>query len=90
MYPRASTLDCFLYGCWISPVEPTAFNCTLSKSNLCLNERCYACHGALKQKAGLRLDSVTLMERGSNNGNVLDVEGKDLPPLFQRLISTDL
>lgn len=52
-------------------------------------ERCYACHGALKQKAGLRLDSVTLMERGSNNGNVLDVEGKDLPPLFQRLISTD-
>ncbi|MDA7652962.1 DUF1549 domain-containing protein, partial [bacterium] len=52
-------------------------------------ERCYACHGALKQKGGLRLDSVTLMERGSNNGNILDVESKDLPPLFQRLISTD-
>ncbi|MDB4485368.1 hypothetical protein N9079_02925, partial [bacterium] len=43
-------------------------------------ERCYACHGALKQKGGLRLDSVTLMERGSNNGNILDVESKDLPP----------
>ncbi|MBT7875552.1 MAG: DUF1553 domain-containing protein [Verrucomicrobia bacterium] len=52
-------------------------------------ERCYACHGALKQKGGLRLDSVTLMERGSNNGNILDVESKDLPTLFQRLISTD-
>jgi len=52
-------------------------------------ERCYACHGALKQKGGLRLDSVTLMERGSNNGNILDVESKDLPPLFQRLTSTD-
>ena len=24
-----------------------------------LKERCYACHGALKQKAGLRLDTVS-------------------------------
>ncbi len=34
-------------------------------------ERCYACHGALKQKAGLRVDTVDWMKRGSTHGSVL-------------------
>ena len=29
-----------------------------------LRERCFSCHGALKQRAGLRLDTVQLMVRG--------------------------
>ncbi len=29
-----------------------------------LRARCYACHGALKQEAGLRLDTVAAMRRG--------------------------
>lgn len=36
-----------------------------------LKERCYACHGALKQKAGLRLDTATAMSKGGDNGNIL-------------------
>lgn len=36
-----------------------------------LKSRCYACHGALTQKAGLRLDTVALMHKGGDNGDVL-------------------
>src|SRR3954467_10912088 len=37
-----------------------------------LKSRCYACHGALKQKAGLRLDAVALMRKGGESGNIID------------------
>ena len=36
-----------------------------------LKERCYACHGALKQKAGLRVDTVALMRKGGDSGDII-------------------
>ena len=33
-----------------------------------LRSRCYSCHGSLKQKAGLRVDTVGLMLRGGDSG----------------------
>ena len=33
-----------------------------------LQERCYSCHGALKQKSGLRLDTVEAMRKGGSDG----------------------
>ncbi len=33
-----------------------------------LAARCYACHGALGQKNGLRLDTATLLKRGGDSG----------------------
>lgn len=33
-----------------------------------LRERCYSCHGVLKQKSGLRLDTVELMLKGGKSG----------------------
>ncbi len=33
-----------------------------------LAKHCYACHGALKQKSGLRLDTVALMRKGGDSG----------------------
>ena len=33
-----------------------------------LAARCYACHGALQQKAGLRLDTVLLVKKGGDSG----------------------
>ncbi len=36
-----------------------------------LKERCYACHGALKQKADLRLDTAAAMRKGGDNGDIL-------------------
>src|SRR5207253_6849638 len=40
-----------------------------------LSSRCYACHGALRQKAGLRLDTGGLIRKGSRGGPVV-VPGK--------------
>ena len=36
-----------------------------------LQARCYACHGALKQKRGLRLDTVASMKKGGDSGAAL-------------------
>ncbi len=51
-----------------------------------LKARCYACHGALKQKAGLRLDAVSLMHKGGENGDVIE---KASPLLLEKVASTD-
>jgi hypothetical protein len=37
-----------------------------------LAENCFACHGAKKQEAGLRLDSRAALDKGSDNGPVVD------------------
>ena len=54
-----------------------------------LEERCYACHGALKQDAGLRLDTGALLRKGSENGPVINVSAVDESPLLDRLSSDD-
>jgi len=53
------------------------------------HERCYACHGALKQKAGLRLDTASLILEGGENGNVIDVSFPRKSELIKRLITHD-
>jgi hypothetical protein len=40
-----------------------------------LTARCYACHGALQQKAGLRLDTTRFIREGGNSGPAV-VPGK--------------
>jgi hypothetical protein len=50
-------------------------------------ERCLACHGALKQKAGLRLDTVAAMRLGGKAGDVL--KGSHAM-LLSRVMTTDL
>ncbi len=47
-----------------------------------LKERCYACHGALKQKADLRLDTVAAMRHGGDDGDATKL-------LIERVTSTD-
>ncbi len=51
-----------------------------------LKERCYTCHGALKQKAGLRLDTVVAMKTGGDGGSVLTA---DHTLLLERVTTTD-
>src|SRR5262249_27525028 len=40
-----------------------------------LSGRCYACHGALQQKRGLRLDNAALIRKGGKSGPAI-VPGK--------------
>ncbi len=37
-----------------------------------LSKHCYACHGALHQKARLRLDTVVLMKKGGDSGSAIE------------------
>src|SRR5215210_4938194 len=37
-----------------------------------LARRCYACHGALKQKAGLRLDTAVRIRKGGDSGPAVE------------------
>ncbi len=54
-----------------------------------LRERCVECHGAEKQKAGLRLDARSLALKGGDDGPVI-VAGKSAESaIFQRITSTD-
>src|SRR5687768_15310742 len=54
-----------------------------------LRDRCYACHGALKQKAALRLDTGAAIRRGSEDGPVVRPETAAESPLLLRLASAD-
>jgi mono/diheme cytochrome c family protein len=54
-----------------------------------LRERCYACHGPLKQKAGLRLDTAALAIKGGDSGPAVkpgDVAGS---LLLERVSAAD-
>ena len=42
-----------------------------------LSKRCYACHGALQQKAGLRLDTAALMKKGGDSGPAIEPRSSD-------------
>jgi hypothetical protein len=51
-----------------------------------LAERCFACHGALKQNSGLRLDSGPLILAGSDSGPVI-VPGKPAESLLIGMVT---
>ena len=54
-----------------------------------LKARCYACHGALKQKVGLRVDSAENLRKGSKRGDVLALGQAEPGKLLVRLTAAD-
>jgi hypothetical protein len=55
-----------------------------------LRERCYSCHGALKQKADLRLDTVASMLKGGEDGPAIRRGDAAKSLLIERVTATDL
>lgn len=53
-----------------------------------LEERCYACHGALKQEGGLRLDTAALAIRGGDSGPAI-VPGDVAKSLLMARVSAE-
>jgi hypothetical protein len=51
--------------------------------------RCYACHGALKQEAGLRLDTAELVRKGSDSGPVAKPGKSAESSLIERVTHAD-
>jgi hypothetical protein len=54
-----------------------------------LKQRCYPCHGALKQKAGLRLDTGAAIRKGGKQGPVVLTNDVARSPLILRVASKD-
>jgi mono/diheme cytochrome c family protein len=55
-----------------------------------LRERCVACHGALKQEAGLRLDTAQLIRQGGDGGPAVIPGDPAGSLLLTRVTETDL
>lgn len=54
-----------------------------------LRERCFACHGALKQEGKLRLDTAALAFKGGESGAAFKPEDVDRSLLLKRVTATD-
>jgi hypothetical protein len=54
-----------------------------------LAERCFSCHGGLKQEAGLRLDTVALMVEGGESGGVVTKGDPAASLILERVSDTD-
>jgi hypothetical protein len=54
-----------------------------------LKARCFACHGALKQQAGLRLDTVSLMLEGGDSGPAIEPGEAEFSPIVERVASEE-
>ena len=54
-----------------------------------LKNRCYACHGGLKQESALRLDTTALALRGGDSGAVIAPGDPQSSLLLQKITDTD-
>jgi len=84
----AAWLACLHHSLAFADETPAEY---LNKVKPLLKGRCYACHGALKQEAELRLDTAALIRQGGDSGAVIapgDLASSSL--LLQRVSSTDV
>ena len=61
----------------------------LEKVKPLLRDRCYACHGALKQKAHLRLDTVEFLRTGGDSGPAMVPGNPQESVILERVCSQD-
>lgn len=72
--------------CGLSRASGEEAEIYLKKIKPLLKERCYACHGALKQEGNLRLDTVQLMTLGGESGAAV-VAAKPMESLLLQRVS---
>ena len=70
-----------------APTDPLAIYSHTLKPLLA--ERCFSCHGGLKQEAGLRLDTVALMIEGGESGSVVVKGDPEASLILGRVIDPD-
>src|SRR4051794_35731198 len=54
-----------------------------------LAARCTSCHGAIRQKAGLRLDTAQFIRRGGDGGPAIEPGGSGESLLIDRVTAAD-
>lgn len=88
-HSRIIVLCCVTAIAHVSPVVVADEDIYLSAVRPVLRERCWACHGSLKQESGLRLDTGAAIRTGTDNGAVIDVTNAEASELIRRLTSKD-
>ncbi len=53
-------------------------------------EKCIACHGAIRQESGLRLDHGQLLRKGSESKSIVDLSRPEQSELINRVVTNDL
>ena len=93
----ACTLSAFLsFAEAAAPIDPKAKPAAvaeadyLTKVKPLLAARCYACHGALKQEAGLRLDTAASIRKGGDAGSAVKPSDVAASLLLDRVATKDL
>ena len=82
----------WLVFCWIGLVSPILAHEPVDymrRIKPVLQARCYACHGVLKQEAGLRLDTAALALKGGEAGPVIKPDDVESGSLLRRVSSSD-
>ncbi len=90
MFHSRTLLASGVIGSWLAltatAAEPVDY---LREIKPILKERCFACHGALKQQSKLRLDTGASIRQGGDSGPAV-VGGKQASnPLIERITSND-
>lgn len=80
---------------WFTSVFPTFANPPQSNYftdhiRPIFQERCFACHGALKQEANLRVDTASAILNGGDNGPIVVPSQPENSLLVDRVTSSDL
>lgn len=70
--------------------EATAADTYINQIKPLLRERCFSCHGALKQEADLRLDTVQQMKAGSGSGPAIVPAKPQESLLLERITAEDI
>ncbi len=90
MFHSRTLLASGVMGSWLaltaSAAEPVDY---LRDIKPILKERCFACHGALKQQAKLRLDTGASIRQGGDGGPAVVATKPANSPLIERITSTD-
>jgi mono/diheme cytochrome c family protein len=82
-------LLCDLIGRWQSIQAQTPPIDYQDQVKALLRERCFACHGPLRQESNLRLDTLQSMLQGGDSGSVLLPGEPDKSRIIERVRSTD-
>ena len=75
--------------CAAVTTSPAADVDYVSQIKSVFKHRCYACHGSLKQEAGLRLDTGRSVRQGSENGAVVQKADVEMSALWKRVTAKD-
>ncbi len=90
--PRCSAVFriAFLFGAFLFSTARAAEVDYLKHVKPILRERCFSCHGALKQKGGLRLDTAMSILEGGDTGPVVTPGDAAASLLLERVTATDI